>query len=297
MKKQGSFDKVPEADVVVRYINARFKKGLGTNVFVIGLSGTGKSSSSQRIGEIIIESRPKEELKLFVIDSLLRLIEVIKASKQGDIIVIEEVSVLFPSRRAMGRENLAISKIFDTIRMKRLCLISNCPIWNSMDKHMRSMGHLLIQTLNIYKVQGVVVSKFHRLQTDPATGKIYTHTMTRKGKEVKLMITRMPSLERWKEYEEEKVKFMDELYDELKEQQLKKKGKPKLEQPKVRDLTKRELEVHTLYNVKGLTQEGVGEKLGITQQRVAKIVENIIKKGQTPKEMGDTRVVNPQIAL
>lgn len=279
-----TFDNVPEADIVVNYISSRFKKGLGTTIYIIGLSGTGKSSSSQRIGELLIETRPEENLKMFIVDSLLELIEAIQQSKQGDIIIIEEVSVLFPSRRAMGSENLAIGKILDTIRKKRLCLISNAPIWTSIDKHMRSMGHVLIQTLNILKGQEVVISKFYRLQTNPASGKTYTHTMTRKGKDVQLMITRMPNTDRWSKYESKKDAFMDELYQDLKHKQIKKKEKKDKEmgrsipKPKIKELTPKELQVHQLYNIEGLKQREIAEKFGFNRSRVSHILKNIAKK-------------------
>ena len=283
---ENKFDTMLEADVVVKYVKARYGIGKGTNIFIIGLSGTGKSSTSQRLGELIIESREKEILKMYIVDSLLKLIEAIKQTKLGDIIVIEEVSVLFPSRRAMGGENLAIAKIFDTIRKKKICLISNCPLWHSMDKHMRSMGDVLIQTLSINRKKQIVISKFFRLQTDPSSGKTYTHTMTRKGMDVNLMITRMPNLERWNEYEAGKDRFVGEMYEELKQQQLKKekKNRPK-PTPSMKDLTARELEVHQLYNIKGLKQIEIAEQIGINQQRVSAIIKNIVKKGGFAKEM------------
>jgi len=286
MQEQQTFDNTPEADVIVNYISARFRKGLGTTIYVIGLSGTGKSSSSQRIGELVIESRQEENLEIFIVSSLLDLIEAIQHSKEGDIIIIEEVSVLFPSRRAMGRENLAIGMILDTIRKKRLCLISNAPIWTSIDKHMRAMGHVLMQTLNILKGQQVVISKFYRLQTNPASGKTYIHTMTRKGVDVQLMITRMPNLVRWNTYESNKDKFMIELYEDLKQEQVKKKQKKDKEQgkdvpkPKIERLSKRELEVHQLYNREGLSQYETADKLRISQPRVNEILKNIAKKCQ-----------------
>ncbi len=283
MAEDDKYDKMKEADVVVRYIKSRFVRGKGTNIFIIGLSGTGKSSASQRIGELVIEARPKENLKMFIVDSLLKLIEAVKQTKLGDIIVIEEVSVLFPSRRAMGGENVAVGKIFDTIRKKKVCLISNCPLWHSVDKHMRSMGDIMIQTLNINRRKGVVISKFFRLQTHPATSKTYTHTMTRDGFDVALMITRMPNLVRWNEYEADKDKFIEEMYEELKQKQLKKEGK-QTPQPKIKDLTTQEFEVRIDYFIKKLTQEEIANKKGISQPRVAQIIKNIIKKGGFAKE-------------
>lgn len=295
MPEEKSFDNVPEADVVLKYINSRFRIGLGTNVFIIGLSGTGKSSSSIRLGELVMDSRPKEELKLFIVGSLIELLESIKQSKQGDIIVIEEVSVLFPSRRAMGSENLAIAKIFDTIRKKRLCLISNAPLWNSVDNHMKSMCHVLIQTLRIYKMQGVVVSKFYRLQTDPATGRIYRHTMMRNGRSVQRMITRMPNQERWNKYEQEKEEFMDKLYENLKQKQIKKEAKENVAQKPVVDLRKvqltaKEREVYTLVILKGLTHQEASEKIGVSRQRVTEMIKNIAKKDKNAEEMSKSNL-------
>lgn len=294
-EEEKTFDNVPEADVVLKYINARFRIGLGTNIFIIGLSGTGKSSASIRIGELVIQSRTKEELKLFIVGSLIELLESIKQSKEGDIIVIEEVSVLFPSRRAMGSENLAIAKIFDTIRKKRLCLISNAPLWNSVDNHMKSMCHILIQTLNVYKTQGVVVSKFYRLQTEPSTGKIYRHTMTRKGKDVQRMITRMPNKERWTQYEKEKEDFMNNLYENLKQKQIKKEAKEKGEQKPVVDLRKvqltaREREAYTYVRLKGLKQVEAAKEMGISANAVSLLLQKVDKKNKNAEEVGKLKL-------
>lgn len=290
MKQKKTFDGVAEADVVVNYVNSRFKKGLGTNIFVIGLSGTGKSSSCIRMGEIIMEKRGTNP-QLFIIDSLLGLINAIMKSNEGDILVIEEVSVLFPSRRAMTGENVAVGKIFDTIRKKMLCIISNAPLWNSIDSNMKAMAHILVETLRILKGEGVVVSKFFRIQTNPSSGKIYKHKMTRKGKEITRMITKMPNQDRWDKYEQGKDDFMKELYEQLKHQEKKKKDKMDKEMgkhmPIVKDLTKRELEAHVLYNIKKLTQEEVAQKMGVSQPRIVKILQNIINKGQSLKEINN----------
>lgn len=281
-----NFDDVAEADVIVKYINSRFKKGLNTNIFVIGLSGTGKSSTTIRIPELCMAQRPTENLKLFIVDSLLGLIEAIKQAKAGDFIGIEEISVLFPSRRSMSSENVAVGKIFDTIRKKKLCIIANAPLFTSVDKHIKAMMQVLIQTMKVYSSYGVVVSKFFRLQTDPSSGKIYKHTMLRDHKEIKKMITRMPDSETWAKYESDKDNFMEVLYERLKQEALKKEGRRKeVLQPQVRDLTQRELEVHTLYNVKGLTQQEVAEKLGIDPSRVTRILQNITKKAQIAKKI------------
>ena len=238
------FDKMPEADIVVNYVNTRLRKGLNTNLYIIGLSGTGKSSVSIRLAELIHGERDEESKpEITIVDSLLEMIKAIRKSKTGDIIIIEEVSVLFSSRRAMTGENVSIAKVLDTCRKKELCLISNAPLWNSIDSHMRALGHIIIETLRVNKTDKVVVSKFHRLQTNPLTSKTYRHTMQRDGADVARMFTKMPSKDRWDNYEKQKDEFMDELYEQLEvEQNIKNK--------------KREIKTGTYkYGMRGLSEK------------------------------------------
>ena len=110
------------------------------------------------------------------------------------------------------------------------------------------------------------------------------------------MFTRKPDKETWDKYEEAKDKFMQDLYDRLESEQLKKDKRIGKEmnnaQPKLRDLTKRELEVQALYNKKIYNQEQIGEQLDITGQRVGQILINISKKAGLSKEKEQIKVSN-----
>lgn len=296
---QINFARIPEADVILNAVEERHRKGLGTNVFVIGLSGTGKSSTSIRLGELIQGERTNERTrksKLFVVDSLLEFIRALRNSNIGDIIITEEVSVLFSSRRAMASDNVNVGKVLDTCRKKRLTIIANAPIWGSIDSHMRAMGHILIETLRINKTQMVVISKFHRLQTNPSSGKTYRHTMQRKGKDIGRMFTRMPSKELWDTYEENKDIFMDNLYKDLENQELLKRKKREKENIKlgdnIKDLTEQELLVHHLLNVKGMKQTEIADKLNLTGARITHIKQNINKKLKITKENEQININN-----
>lgn len=282
------FSELPESDLVVARINKRFKQGLGTNIYVIGLSGTGKSSTSQRISELVKESRDNKP-NTFLVDSLLDLLKAIRATHIGDIIIIEEVSVLFSSRRSMAGENVAVSKIFDTIRKRQLTIISNAPLWNSIDSHMRAMAHLLIETLKINKTQKVVISKFHELQTNPSSGKTYRHTMRREGFDVSRMFTNMPDLDRWDEYERNKEKFMRELYRDLEHKEKQKKEKKMKEmdvRPKIKSLTDQELFVHQQVNVLNRKKIDVARELKRDPARITQILKKIREKSNIPREKG-----------
>jgi hypothetical protein len=224
----------PECDVILDHVIDRFKKGLYTLTLVIGLPGTGKSSTCLRLAELTKIRMNKLRMErgqepnnnpVVIVDSLIKILEWLQKAQEGDIVAIEELSVLFPARRSMAIENVAIGRVLDTCRKKMVILYSNAPIFASIDSHIRAMANILIETLKIVRTQGVVVSKALRLQTNPGSGKTYYHKFKRNGRDVLRIYTRKPDEKVWKEYEEEKDRFMIELYLELKAKAEKKKGK------------------------------------------------------------------------
>ena len=297
--KELDYSTIPECDVVVNYINKRYKTGLNTNIYVIGLSGTGKSSTSQRLGEKIVEDREQDN-EVRIVDSFLDLLKAVITSKPGDIIIIEEVSVLFPSKRAMAEENVNVGKVLDTCRKKMLCIISNAPLWPSIDSHMRAMGHILIETLKIVMKHQIVVSKFHRLQTNPLTGKTYRHTMQRKGRDINRLFTKKPDAKKWEEYETNKDKFMDELYKQMEFKQKKKKEKLNKEmgivRPTIKDLTPLDLQIHELVNIKGMKQTDAARILDKDKSYINRRVKKIRNMGNFPKENKEMDIQNPIIS-
>jgi len=282
----------PESEVIVNYIFDRHRKGLYSLILVTGLPGTGKSSTCQRLGELILE-KVDNGIKIStddIVDSLLELLTRIKNIKQpGEVIIVEELSVLFPSRRAMAKENVAIARVLDTIRKKRVILLSNAPLFNAIDSHVRCMGSVLLETLRINKTQKVVIFKGWKLQTNPGSGKTYRHTFQRDGREVQRFYTAMPNNEVWGKYEEKKDAFMSDLYERLKIEQEKKEKKVNKEldskkAKEVRGLSPREVEVSYLYYTKNLIVKDIAIKLGVTPNRIQKIIRNIREKMQIPLE-------------
>jgi len=246
-----------EADLVVNYVLSRKKKGLYTLVFVAGLPGSGKTSTCFRIGELLTEKYYGKNTMTSekILDSFLDLTKfVIDADpKELCVAIIEEVSVLFPSRRAMSGVNVDLARLLDTCRKKQIVLLANAPLWTSIDSHMKSMGSVYIETKKIYKQSMVVYSKMFRLQTNPRTGKTYTHSLHRGGKDVRKMYTKMPNTDEWIKYESRKDVFMNKLYDKLviRENKRAEKERKELKIPERKPLTKKqEMAMITLANIK-----------------------------------------------
>lgn len=283
------YDKMPEADMVLNYIDQRFKAGRGTIIIVIGLPGSGKSGLCQRIVEKRNASLPEgKKIKMTIHNKFHHLVAEIRISNLGDAPIVEEGAVLFPSRRAMSGDNVDLSAVLDTVRKKQLCILINAPFFLSLDSHLRTSGDILIETESIDKQKGIVISKMHRLQSNPRSSKIYTHTFTRDGYDVPIMFTRKPDANTWSDYEKQKDKSMDELYERIEFRHRKKQEKldkemGKLVQPSISELTERELQVFKLVNVDRLTQKQTADRLGIDPSRVCVIMKNVKKKTEIQK--------------
>ena len=289
--KKINYDELPEADVIINYIKARKKRGLYTLVLTTGLPGTGKSSIDMRLAELVsIELAGKNIItEENVIDDILGLIKFIKNANEKEVCigVVEEISVLFPSRRALSHDNVVVGKLLDTARKKQIILFANAPIFPAIDKHMRCLGNLYVETLRINRTEKVVVAKALRMQTNPGSGKTYFHWLKRKRKEVHRIFVRKPSSETWKSYEKRKDKFLDELYEELKAKTMKKQGK-KEDIVITKPLSAKELRAYDLVVKQQMTGAATAKIMGISPQRVSKIIQTVKLKMEMktiPKEV------------
>ena len=287
VKKIEDILKQPESDLVVNYAVDRYKKGLYSLTMVTGLPGTGKSSICFRLKELTVAKFEGKKVTSAIIENLAQLAKFAMDAKEDEINVgvIEEVSTLFPSRRAMTGTNVDLAKILDTCRKKKVILYANAPIWPSIDSHMRAMGTSYVEAIKVYKKVGIVLSKMFRLQTNPLSGKTYMHTMLRSGREVKRMFTRKSNSEEWKDYEIRKDEFMDNLYNRIlkrEEKRTEKENKElgiqnKIKRP-ARPLLPNEIIAYQLRVNEGKTFKEVGEALKVGASRARDILVNALKK-------------------
>jgi len=299
--EERDYSKMEEAEVVVDYICTRYQRGLYSLILTAGLPGTGKSSIDMRMSELVSGRLAGKNIITAdnVIDSLLGLVAFVEKAnpKEVNIAIVEEISVLFPSRRAMSSDNVSIGKILDTCRKKRIILFCNAPIWPSIDSHIRVLGNLYIETLRINKEQQVVISKVLRLQANPSNGKVYWHWLRRKGRKVHRIFTKKPNSRTWEEYEAKKDKFMKELYEELKFKAMKKKEALLKEMGKsaatelVRPLTPMELKVYDMVIRNKMMQKEVAKELGCSSPNITQIMKNI-KSKMALTTRGEAKKVN-----
>lgn len=287
IKKVIDYNSVPECDVIINYVMDRMHKGLGTNIYTIGLPGTGKSSFDQRLGQLLLRKQNKPELTTGnIADSLLEVLAFIRNVKHpGEVLIIEEVSVLFPSVRAMSQDNVTISKVMDTLRKKQVIVICNAPVLKRIDSHLLALGNILVETLKVNKTEGIVIAKTLKLQTNPRMGKTYFHRFNRKGREVHRVYTRKPDGTIWEEYEKKKDAFIDKLYDRLKHTTQKNEDKLNKEMGTGRvsanTFSGTKKQVYKLVYLEDRSMTEAGKLIGISPQAVSvhcRDIDDIMKK-------------------
>lgn len=297
-KKRLDFKNMEESTVIIDHVMTRYRSGLYTFILTTGLPGTGKSSKQQRLGELILARLKRRELKVDdIVDSLLEFVRRLrKVRRPGEVIVIEEMSVLFPSRRAMSRDNVDIARILDTVRKKQVILLANAPLYNAIDSHVRAMANVLTETLKINKTKKVVIYKGWRLQTNPGSGKTYRHTFQRGGRDVKRMFTRQPNKEVWIMYEYKKDKFMDKIYErietESQERETKLEKKKDTHITKNLPLTEKERLAYIMRYEEKMTMKDIAVKMGVSAGTISQRLSKVRQKNKKAKEIEANELIN-----
>lgn len=292
-KKKIDYDKLAECPQILKYAYLRRRDGLYSLILVTGLPGTGKSFLSLRLVELIqkefgmeVKISPDDIVSDF--PGFTRRVRKVKKIEVGnpdrEEIIIEEVSVLFPSKRAMSKDNVDLGKILDTARELEVVLIANAPIYPSIDSHMRSMSNILIQTVKVVRSSGVCVFKAWKLRTDPHTGKTYRYRFKdSRGREIDYHIIRLPSKEILSSYGKKKIEFREELYDRIEREAIERKNKVIKQKPVIlneESLTPLQKNVYDLFFKQGLNQKETAIKLNIKEpSQISRIVKSLRLKG------------------
>lgn len=274
---------LPECDLIDNFILKRLNQGLSTHILVTGLGGKGKSSFSVRTAERLTK-RIKNGIEFThkdIVDSFLKLLErITRIKKPGEIIVVEEISVLFPARRAMAEDNVAIGRVLDTLRKRRVILISNAPLYPSIESHMRAMADILVECKKVIKSEELVKLKAWKLNTSPHSGKTYRHRFKRKKKDVLFHYSKKPNNEIWMAYEKEKDKFLIEIYQKMKRKTEKKMEKENRElKGGLSEKDKRNRLIWHKYNVEKKPLRQIAIEEGLSEPSISQILKKINETG------------------
>ena len=149
---------------------------------IVGEPGSGKSYCALSLLETLDRGendKPRFDISR-VCFSASQFAELVgKNLPRGSGILIDDAGLSLYSRESMSRAVMQIAKIFQSVRYKNLVIFLTLPSMGSLDKNVRELLNAYLQPMRINFDIGKVRCKFHRLQTNPKTGKIYSHKPSR----------------------------------------------------------------------------------------------------------------------
>ena len=148
-----------------------------SGVFV-GEPGSGKSYCALSLANLLDcgesgESRFSIDRVCFSASQFANLVS--KKLPKGSAIIIDDAGLSLYSREAMTKIVRQISKIFQSMRYKNLLIFLTLPSLGSLDKGVRELVNGYFEPLDIDFEIEKVKCKYHRLQVNPKTGKMYYH--------------------------------------------------------------------------------------------------------------------------
>ena len=286
-------DKVPEAKVILDYLESRIKKRLACNIISTAELGKGKSYSNLRLLQLWYRRWFNEEFPLdHVCETLEEAVELVKNfNRPGEGIIIEEISVLASSRDSLTRTNKLFNKFMDTCRIKQAIIIMNAPFLSFIDKHIILLCQVWMENLGVNFRKNIGIAKTFILQSSQYKKEPYKHKfIDDEGEEVALVYFRKPENGLAEGYDKFKDESGEKLYDDLTQKLAKERIKQlKLAGDKV--LSRRENEAWQL-KLQGYSNKEGAEKMGLKEGKTfrkyvnnAKEKINFNKYLQNPKKM------------
>jgi len=283
----------PESEVLLKHIDNKIKKKRDWKCLFSGGTGTGKSYSGLRLGELWYKRHFGEEMPFEHIVSNLdeAILLTKKIKRKGEFILIEEVSVSAGSRDSQTTLNKEWNRFLDICRIKQLVICMNSPHISYIDKHIRMSLDCWVDFKHVDFKRKISVGRPLWLQTSPHKDEPYKHKYENdEGEEVTQCYFKKPSDYLAKRYDESKDKFTDDMLDEIAQRMANARTK------KMRDLghkflSKREQQTYELW-IRGYDSNEGAKKLGINRKTYLNTLGRAKEKAKQPEYKENLRQID-----
>jgi len=260
------------------YIDRRVKTNRNFVAAITGSTGSGKSYSALREGEVLDETfdvdnicfQPKEFMNL--INGVTK-----KLKKKGAVLVYDEIQVSHGHLDYRSMQSKMLNYVLQTFRHRNFILFMTSPHFSYINASCRKLFHCRMETVHINQKLKLCKLKPLLLQTNQSSGKIYQKYLrvSIKGQgtfPLKSINVRMPSKDLIKAYEEKKNKFTEDLNIKI-TKELNEDG----DESKPKPLTTRQQDVYNFIKRDGNLKNMVKE-FKIIPQSLKDHIEYINKK-------------------
>lgn len=263
----------PNTPKIVTYIKQRIKKNKNMLICFTGGTGSGKSYSAIRLGELIGESLGVEfntDYITFEPGEFMRMVNSDKM-RRGSVLILDEAGVVINARTWQSKINMMINYLTQTFRHRNYITIFCVPDMSFIDKAVRKLFHCYMETENVDYTKKVCWCKPFMLQNNQRTGNTYFKYLRFKvpGKGVTKLERvgfSLPNKELLDAYEEKKLEFTGRLNRDIEETINEEQGE--ILPDGKRKLTELQSKCYYLKEKHRLRDEDIGLVLGIANQTV-----------------------------
>lgn len=261
----------------IQYVKGRIDKNKNFICAITGATGSGKSYSALRLGELF-----DPEFDIFnVCFTPLEFMNLVDAKtkklKSGSCIMFDEMQVSMSHLEYQSMQSRVLNYVLQTFRHKNFILLVTSPMFSFINASARKLFHCRMETTKIHTKQKVCVLKPLLLQTNQDSGKVYQKYLRISNKKhgtfpLRTLSVALPSDKLLEDYESKKTRFTHELnagiINDL--EKLKHKGS--------KPLTEQQESIVKLLKNKKLIKD-VAKKLKVNQSLIYRQIESIKKKG------------------
>jgi len=199
---------------LIHYIKKQIKSNRNFVALVVGRVGTGKSWSCLKLASVLDPSFTEERV-IFNLPDLLDIVHNGKVGK-GEVIIFDEAGISVSNRNSyMNMFNKAMSHLLQTWRHRNHILFITVPSISFIDKGIRSMFDVMIETTNVVKRRNVVQCDLKMIQHNYQIGKTYYYNARMGDGTTMLLEIGKPDIKLIRKYEKKKTEFTSGLYEEL----------------------------------------------------------------------------------
>jgi len=213
-----NFDKIPEAECLLKHVEDRMKRRKDIKILFTAETGEGKSYSGLRFLEKWYKRRFNEP---FPIKNVVNSIEegIILGSsfqRKEEGMLIEELSAHAAKRDALTTKNKMFNKFLDICRIKQIIIIGNAPHISFIDSHIPMTFQSWVNCEKVDFKNEIVVAHPLWLQTSPHKNTPYKHRyLDEYGNQIDKCFFRLPSPELKKAYDRLKDTSNDAIFNEI----------------------------------------------------------------------------------
>jgi len=208
----------PRKNIFREYVHQRIKKNKNFMVCITGSTGSGKTYSALRFGELWDKNFNSDN----IVFTPKQFIDLINGGtlKEGSVIVADEFGVSMNSRNWQSVSNQMINYVLQTFRSKNYIVIFTSPDFAFIDVSARKLFHCHMMTKGINFEKKECTIKPYMLQINQRTGDIYYKFLIANisgmgQKKIHELYVALPTKQIIKEYEIKKEAFVNDLNEEI----------------------------------------------------------------------------------